>query len=267
MIRLLDDLSLIEQLSFTEPYIACLFMADGAALLPQPELMNIWVELDDSGKPTAALKVDSEEITLLCGDTPPRAEMLFFISKLIDNGIKYIICSEKISPVLEKLFVSKTETHCIMRCSCPSYCESYNCEIKINSNLDSVFELLNNTVHIAKDVQNNLWMLKMHRGISKNQVTVLSIEKDGKAVSSATIRGRTKGAGAIVSVVTVPEYRGIGLASFLTTECSKILLGEHREPWLVAADEKSQRLYSRLGFTAFEKCFVLYLDEKEKQNE
>jgi len=140
-------------------------------------------------------------------------------------------------------------------------------EIKTNSNLESVFELLESAGCAAQNAQSELWMLKMRRGIAKGQVTVLSIESGGKAVSTAAVRGRTKSAGAVASVATLPAFRGRGFASALTFWCSKLLFNEHREPWLVAADEKAQRLYERLGFAAFEKCFILHLDEKEKQNE
>ena len=263
MIKLLDSLSLLDGLSKAEPYTACLFEAEGAALLSEPDLMDIWVELDEGGKPLSAIKVDSKKITLLCSGLPGM-EMLFFITKLAEGGIKSIACGEGALPVLESLFPGRIEELCFMRCSKPAEAEKPGFEIKVNENLDGVFELLWNALEEGRAPSRELWMLKVRRGIAKGQTTVLTAEVDGKTVSTATIRGRTANAGAISSVATLPEYRRRGFASALTSACSKMLFDEHRESWLVPADENVRKLYEHLGFAPAGKCFILHLDKKEE---
>ena len=263
MIKLLDDLCLLDGLSEAEPYTACLFMAEGVALLPEPDLMDIWVELDEGGKPLSAVKVDSKRIALLCPGLPGM-EMLFFITKLAEGGIKSIACGEGALPVLKSLFPGRAEELSLMRCSKLAETEEPGFEIKVNENLDGAFELLWNAGEEDEAPSRELWMLKIKRGIAKGQITVLTVEVDGKAVSTATIRGRTKSAGAISSVATLQEYRRRGYASALTAACSKILFDEHRESRLVPANEKVQKLYERLGFAQTGKCYILHLDEKEE---
>ncbi len=261
MIRLLDDLSLLNRLTFEETYTACLFMADGEMLLSRPELMNIWVELDERGRAISAVRVDSEEVTILCGSEPPGLEMFLFISKFSESGVKRIICGEAAFPVLKKLFPVKFEQLCSMRCSKAIEIDMESFDIKENIGLDNVFELIKEGVNPQKE----LWMLKMLRGTSSGQITVLSIENCGRAVATASIRGRIDGFGAIASVFTSPEFRGRGYASVLTAACSKILSGERREALLLPAGEEAKRLYEHLGFVPDGKhYYILHLDEKEK---
>lgn len=267
MIKLLDDLSLLEQFSDSEPYFTCLFNAEGAALLPEPELMSIWVETDEGGAPLSAVKVDSEEITLLSGENIPGIEMLFFLTKLCEDGIKRILCGEKALPVLKNLFPAKIEESPLMRCSRPAEIETSAAEICENKNLESVFELIKTAYEMEQNSGRDMWMLKMLRGAAKGQATVLSAEKEGRAASAATIRGRTAKYGAIASVATLPEYREQGLASALVSACLLRLCDEKRTAVLVPANETAFKLYSRLGFAPCGKIYTLHLCEKENQNE
>lgn len=112
-----------------------------------------------------------------------------------------------------------------------------------------------------------MWMLKMLRGIARGQVTVLSAEKDGAAVSSATIRGRISGFGAISSVGTLPKFREHGLGSAVVNAAANRIAAEGRTALLVPANETAFKLYSRLGFVPGGKIYTLHLCEKENQNE
>lgn len=120
MIKLLDDLSLLEQFSVSEPYLACLFNAEGAALLPTPELMSVWVETGEHGVPVSAVKVDPDEIVLLSGEGGPGIEMFFFLTKLCEGGIKRITCGEGALSVLKKLFPAKAEELPVLERKAPS---------------------------------------------------------------------------------------------------------------------------------------------------
>ena len=103
----------------------------------------------------------------------------------------------------------------------------------------------------------------MTRGVLKKQSTLLTLHNEG-AVSTACIRGRTKNAGAITSVVTLPEHRGKGYASYLTALCTNMLIDEQRTPWLVPANPGVQKMYEKLGYKAAKTYYYLYnIKEKE----
>ena len=109
----------------------------------------------------------------------------------------------------------------------------------------------------------DLWKLRMVRGVLKKQSTLFTLYED-EAVSTACIRGRTEKAGAITSVVTVPEHRSKGYASYLTALCANMLIDEHRTPWLVPANPGVQKMYEKLGFRVAKTYYYLYnIKEKE----
>ena len=104
MIKLLDDIKLLEKLSLKEPYFGAVFYSSAEAFFPNPELMSIWVEIDEHGKTVSALNVAKGDLLLMSKKSGPGAEMLMFMQKLAENSeIKDIICGENAFPVLKKL--------------------------------------------------------------------------------------------------------------------------------------------------------------------
>ena len=65
MIKLIDDLSLLERLSEKEPYFGSLFNAAAVSFMDDPELLSIWVETDEHGKAHSFLNASTHSIILM----------------------------------------------------------------------------------------------------------------------------------------------------------------------------------------------------------
>ena len=123
-------------------------------------------------------------------------------------------------------------------------------ESSSSENFDEAWEVTKTIFGEDEDSIKDFWKLKMVRGVLKKQSTLFTLSEDGKTVSSACIRGRTEKSGAVTSVVTIPEARHKGYASYLTALCTNMLIDEGRIPWLVPANPGVRKMYEKLGYKA-----------------
>lgn len=264
MIKLLDDPKIIEKLCIAEPYAGCIFMATATAFYDTPELMTIWVELDEHGKAVSAVNVGSSHFQLLCGKSTPSAEMLMFLTKLAeDEHIKEILCGECAFPILSGIFGTDVSVLPLMKCSKHIKYEPKEPIQVTLGNTNGLCSLVYSQLDEDEKPDRDMWMLKITRGIARGQSTVLTVEQDGKALSGACIRGRCKAGGAIVSVITDEACRNRGFASLLTARCAEILKSEGLCTWLCPCDERAERLYSRLGFRRCGSLYTININKKE----
>ena len=266
MIKLLDDLSVFEHFEAAEPYFSAFFSATATVLINDPDLLSIWVEYDEHEAPKALLYANTDSLLLFTDGTPPGAEMLLFLTNIVaGGGIENIDCDDVCFPVLKKLFPEAGIEEAVqMVCKNPVPMPERNFEIRINDNVSDVSGIMA-AVFGEKDAASlDFWYLRTKRGILRGQSTLVTLYQEGKAVSTASIRGRTKTSGAITSVVTLPEYRGRGYASYLTALCSNMLFDEHRTPWLVPANPDVQKMYEKLGYSAVKNYNCLHFIEKEE---
>lgn len=266
MIKLIDDIALLERLSEKEPYFGCLFEAAAVSFMDDPELLSIWVELDGKGCAHSFLNAGLDFIMLFSPYGLPGAEMIMFVTNLLSQGgIEHIDCDENSFAVLRNLYDFDIENAVQMfaenRIDMPK--SSFN--IKSEYNFDDAWEVTAKVSGEKDGSKKDFWKLRMVRGVLKKQTTLLTLH-EGTAVSSACIRGRTENSGAITSVVTLPEHRHKGYASYLTAVCANMLIDEHRTPWLVPANPGVQKMYEKLGFKAAKKYYYLY-NIKEKEDE
>lgn len=266
MIKLLDDLRLLEPIAEAEPYFGAIFYAAATPFIDDIELMSIWVECDDNGRAHSAVNVTSDSI-LVCSDgCTIGPEMLFFITKLVESGsIKDIDCNDANIAVLKSIFPEAEFEEAVQlvlknRTNMPKI----ENEIRTDGNIDDVSALMSAAFGEKKKSELELWYLRMRRCIFKGQTTMFTLYEDGRAVSTASIRGRTPKAGAITSVMTLPEYRHRGYASYLTALCSNMLIDEHREVWLVPANPGVRKMYEKLGFEYAKNYNCLHFNEKEE---
>lgn len=266
MIKLLDDLRLLEPAAEAEPYFGALFYAAATPFINDPELMSIWVECDEKGRAHSVLNVTSDSVTVCSDGAPPGAEILFFIVKLVEGGnIKNIDCDEIFLPVLKSIFnfaeVEKAVQLVLKKRIDMPKIES---EIRREGNIGDVSALMSAAFGEKDKNALELWYLRMTRCVLRGQTTMLTLYDGGKAVSTASIRGRTADAGAITSVVTLPEYRERGYASYLTALCSNMLIDEHRAAWLVPANPEVRKMYEKLGFEYAKNYYCLHFNEREE---
>lgn len=266
MIKLLDDLEIFEHFEKTEPYFSAFFSATAAVLINDPDLLSIWAEYDEHGVPHSMLYANTDSLLLFTDGNPPGAEMLLFVTNIASGGgIENIDCDDVSFPILKKLFPkAEIEEAVQMVCENPIPMPERNFEIRINDNANDVSAVLSKAFGEKDAASLDFWYLRTKRGILRGQNTLVTLYQDGKAVSTASIRGRTKTSGAITSVVTLPEYRGRGYASYLTALCSNMLLDEHRTPWLVPANPGVQKMYEKLGYKAVKNYNCLHFSEKEE---
>lgn len=265
MIKLLDDLSLLEPIAKVQPYFASFFSAPAAAFVNDYDLMSIWVECDEHGETKSVLYANTDSIILCTTGDIPGAEMLLFLSKIVEGGgIENIDCDDASFAVLKNLF-PEAETEIAVQMCCENRIDTAELEedIKTSENISDVSALMSAAFGKKEKSELDLWYLRMARAVLRGQTTMFTLHKDGKAVSTASIRGRTENAGAITSVVTLPEYRGKGYASYLTALCSNMLLDEHRIPWLVPANPGVQKMYEKLGYKAVKNYNCLHFSEKD----
>ena len=243
MIKLIDDISLLDRLSDKEPYFGCLFAAEAISFFDDKELLSIWVELDEQGRAHSYLKANADSVALFSPYGLPGAEMVMFATKLISGGnIKYIDCDENCYFVLKNLYDFDTEDAVQMCCKNRVELPKKDFCIKDSYNFNDALEVMKSVYGENDKSSTELWKLRMTRGVFKKQTTLFTLH-DEKAVATACIRGRTENFGVITSVMTSPEHRHKGYASYLTTLCSNILLDEHRTPWLVPAGPDVQKMY------------------------
>ncbi len=264
MIKLIDDIKLLDRLCEKEPYFGCLFTAEAVSFFDDRDFLSIWVELDNSGNAHSFLKAGSGSVAVFSPFGIPGMEMIMFATKLISGGnIEYIDCDENCYSVLRNLFDFDTEEAVQMFCEEPI--DLPECESLVRSayNYEDALAVMRSVYGDKDSLGEELWKLRMARGVNRKQTTLYTLHKE-KPVSTACIRGRTEKTGVITSVVTDPEHRGKGYASYLTAVCSNQLLEEHRIPWLVPANPQVQKMYERLGFKAAKKYYYLYnIKEKE----
>ena len=265
MIKLIDDLSLLERLSEKEPYFGSLFNAAAVSFMDDPELLSIWVEIDEHGDAYSFLNASTDSMMLFSPYGIPGFEMILFVTNLVSGGtIKHIDCDENSYCVLKNLFDFETENAGQMITENRIDMPKNDFDISDSGNFDKAWKITKAAFGEEEDSGFDLWKLKMVRGVLKNQTSLFTLNENGEAVSSACIRGRTKDSGAVVSVVTLPEFRHKGYASYLTALCTNMLLDENRTPWLVPANPGVQKMYEKLGYKAAKTYYYLYnIKERE----
>lgn len=262
MIKLLDDPKIIERLCNAEPYIGCIFMAAAVAFYDAPDLMTVWVEVDEHGKAVSAVNIGSSDLLVLTGGNIPGSEMLLFLTKLAeDEKITDISCGEAALPVLKKLFGEHTEILPLMKCTRHVKFEHNGAQNIKSGDSAGLYGLMLSQYAENDKPDFEMWMLKHTRDIARGQSTVLTLEHGGAPVSGACIRGRCPAGGAIVSVITKPEFRGRGYASALVAQCAETLKSENRAAWLCPSSAAAERLYSRLGFKRCGSFCTVLLDK------
>ena len=264
MIKLIDDLSLLERLSEKEPYFGSLFTAAAVSFMDDPELLSIWVETDEHGKAHSFLNASTHSIMLFSPYGIPGFETVLFVTNLVSQGnIEHIECDENSFGVLRNLFDFDVENAVQMfaenRIDMP---ENGFC-VKDRYNFSDAYSVMESE-HGKNSAQSaELWKLRMTRGVQKKQTTLLTLYDD-IPVSTACIRGRTKDFGVITSVITSPEHRHKGYATYLTALRTNMLIDEQRTPWLVPANPGVQKMYEKLGYKAAKTYYYLYnIKEKE----
>ena len=265
MIKLIDDLSLLERLSEKEPYFGSIFYAAAVSFMDDPELLSIWVEIDEHGNAHSFLNASSDSIMLFSPYGIPGFEMVLFVTNLISGGtIKYIDCDENSFGVLRNLFDFDIKNAVQMFAEKRIDIPENSFDVQLSENFDEAWNVTKILFDEDENSPKDFWKLKIVRGVLKKQSTLFTLSENGKPVSTACIRGRTKTTGAITSVVTLPENRGKGYASYLTALCANMLIEEQRTPWLVPANPGVQKMYEKLGFKAAKTYYYLYnIKEKE----
>ena len=264
MIKLIDDIRLLERLSEKEPYFGSLFNAAAVSFMDDPELLSIWVETDEHGDAHSFLNASTDSLMLFSPYGVPGFETVLFVTNLVSGGtIKNIECDENSFGVLRNLFDFDIENAVQMFAENRIDMPKSAFDVHDSGNFDDAWEVTKFLFGEEEDSVKDFWKLKMVRGVLRKQSTLLTLH-DGAAVSTACIRGRTEKAGAITSVVTLPEHRKKGYASYLTALCTNMLIDEHRVPWLVPANEKVRKMYEKLGYKAAKNYYYLYnIKEKE----
>ncbi|MBR5872852.1 MAG: GNAT family N-acetyltransferase [Oscillospiraceae bacterium] len=165
--------------------------------------------------------------------------------------------------VLKNIFDFDIENAVLMYCKNRIDMPKIDFEVRDRYNFNDAYSVMESAYGKKEPSAAEFWKLRMTRGVQKGQTTLLTLH-DGAAVSTACIRGRTENAGVITSVITSPDHRHKGYASYLTALCSNILFDEHRTPWLVPANPGVQKMYEKLGFVAAKNYYYLYnIKEKE----
>ena len=265
MIKLIDDLSLLERLSEKEPYFGSLFNAAAVSFMDDPELLSIWVEIAEHGNAHSFLNASTDSIMLFSPYGIPGFEMVLFVTNLISGGtIKYIDCDENSFGVLRNLFDFDIENAVQMFAEKRIDMPENGFDVQFSENFDEAWNITKILFDEDENSPKDFWKLKIVRGVLKKQSTLFTLSENGKPVSTACIRGRTKNTGAITSVVTLPEHRSKGYASYLTALCANMLIEEQRTPWLVPANPGVQKMYEKLGYKAAKTYYYLYnIKEKE----
>ena len=265
MIKLIDDLSLLEKFSEKEPYFGSLFNAAAVSFMDDPELLSIWVEIDEHGDARSFLNAGTDSIMLFSPYGLPGFETVLFVTNLVSGGtVKHIECDENSFGVLKNLFDFEIENAVQMFAENRIDMPENGFDFQTFENFDEAWDVTKILFENEENSVKDFWKLKIVRGVLKKQSTLFTLHENGKAVSTACIRGRTGNSGAITSVVTLPEHRGKGYASYLTALCADMLLEEGRTPWLVPANPGVQKMYEKLGFKAAKTYYYLYnIKEKE----
>lgn len=264
MIKLIDNLSLLERLSEKEPYFGSLFNASAVSFMDDPEFLSIWVELDEHGDAYSFLNASTDSIMLFSPYGIPGFEMILFVTNLISGGtIKHVDCDENSFGVLKNLFDFDIENAVQMFAENRIDLPENNLDIYTSENFEDAWNVTKILFDEDENSAKDFWKLKMVRGVLKKQSTLFTLDEGGKSVSTACIRGRTENAGAITSVVTLPDHRHKGCASYLTALCTNMLIDEQRTPWLVPANPGVQKMYEKLGYKAAKTYYYLY-NIKEK---
>lgn len=265
MIKLIDDVKLLDGFYEKEPYFACLFTAETVSFSDDPGLLSIWAEIDEKGRAHSFLRAAADSAMLFSPDKIPGIDMVMFVTKLLSGGnVKYFDCDENVLSVLGNLFDFEVREEIQMCCENRINMPENAFETRCEYNFDDALSVMIDTFGDDGEIVNEFWKLRMVRGVSRKQSTLFTLY-DKKAVATACIRGRTEKSGAITSVVTSPEHRKKGYASYLTALCANMLIDEHRTPWLVPADEKVRKMYEKIGFKAAKKYYSLYnIKEKEE---
>lgn len=265
MIKLIDDIKLLDPLCETEPYFGSIFTSAAVSFMDDPELLSIWIELDKEGRARSFLNASADSLMFFSPFGLPGMEMMLFVTNILSSGkIQSVDCDEYCYRVLNNIYDFDIENAVQMFAENRIDMPKNGFEVSNVGNFDEAFSVTKAAFGEEESPSAELWKLKMVRGVLKGQTTLFTLRK-GTAVSTACIRGRTEKAGAITSVVTLPEHRNNGYASYLTALCANMLIDEHRTPWLVPANPKVQKMYEKIGFTAAKNYYYLYnIKEKEE---
>jgi len=249
MIRLLENPSDLDRLAEKEPVLAAMAASSAAAFSEDPERLRCFGEYDETGGLVAAADFTSRAVLLLCETGGFSGEMLDFLKKMLPGGnFIGILCGKKALPVLKKEFPILEHEETAMACSSLFVPPASAFHAEPPRHFSDVWELLAGVDEGFAKGDREAWLLRISRGARRGQTTVQIIYDGEMPAATASIRGRCAACGVITSVATREEYRGLGMASYLTYLCAKELLDSGRTAWLVPSGENSARLYEALGF-------------------
>ena len=86
MIKLIDDLKLLEPLCSAEPYFGCLFNSAAVSFFDDPEFLSIWVEVDEHENACSFLNAGTDSVMMFSPGGLPGFEMILFVTNLLSGG-------------------------------------------------------------------------------------------------------------------------------------------------------------------------------------
>lgn len=249
MIRLLTELSGLDGLAEKEPVLAAMAASSAAAFLDDPERLRCFGEYDETGSLVAAADLTSRMILLLCETNGLSGEMIEFLKKILPGGdFTGFLCGQRALPVLRDEFPICEHEEAVMACSSLIAPSAPAFHAEPPRHFSDVWALLAGVDEGFAKGDRETWLLRTSRGARRGLTTVQMIYDGDTSVAAASIRGRCNTCGVIAGVATREEYRGRGMATYLTYLCTKELLDSGRTAWLVPSGETSARLYEALGF-------------------
>ncbi len=264
MIRLLTELAGLDGLAEKEPVLAAMAASSAAAFFDEPERLRCFGEYDETGSLVAAADLTSRIILLLCETNGLSGEMLEFLKKMLPGGdFTGILCGGRALSVLKKEFPVCEHEKAVMACSNLAEPPAPAFHAEPPRHFSDVWELLAGVDEGFAKGDKETWLLRTSRGVRRGQTSVWMIYDGELPAAAASIRGRCDTCGVIAGVATREEYRGRGMASYLTYLCTKELLDSGRTAWLVPSGESSARLYEALGFRRISSQYFCKLVNEE----
>ena len=211
--------------------------------------------LVEKGRPTAALYLAGEVLTLSAAPEADAAEIAAFVR---ERGVRETDTHWAMCEALQKILGGTTESSYYMVYRGDAVKEDFP-DISVGE-VEKVFGVLQRShEYYRTHLTFETWSADLRQKLDRGLMELYQLTVDGEVVGTGCIVSEDEACGVIAAVAVVPEYRHRGLGSRISRFLVQRIQEKGKTPRLISGYDEVAELYRKIGFEACGRWGELYL--------
>lgn len=212
-----------------------------------------------TGPVPVALSLCGNVLTLVSHGQPPTDELIPFITA--HSEIREIDSTLSLCAALQKKLGGELDSSFFMRCDAPDFPpKDPALELVADPPPEAVFSILQRSHHYYEThLQFGPWSAELSKWLELGLSELYGWKLDGTWIGTGRLISHDDAAGVVGAIAVLPEYRGRGYGSQITSFLTKRVLDQGRTPILMTGYDAVAALYQKVGFIQTSRWGQLYL--------